>query len=272
MQTKKSRSSFDLFSRIQRNLPPFIEGHRGVNRQFEQNTLLSFKKAIEYGLDSIELDVWLSQDKIPVVIHGGDKGEVEENTNGTGMITNILSTSLSLLRTKEMTQPIPTLEEVLQLCKDKIFINIEIKDPLIAETFDQVIKLVEKYSMRNQICISSFKHGYYDVIKNATRGGQMIEFGFLFEEDLSSQVSLINWDIQNVSINVHQKDITPELVEHAHKNNIAVLCWFLMKDEENDEVYDRLFQYKVDVICCNMPDKAMEFRNKYLKQNSIELY
>lgn len=265
MQSKKCRKSFDLFSRIQQNLPPFIEGHRGVNQHFEENTLLSFKKAIEFNLDSIELDVWLTQDKIPVVLHGGDKGEIEDNTNGTGMIMNIPSASLSSIRTREMNQPIPTLEEVFQLCKDKIFINIEIKDPLIGESFDIVLKLVEKYQMKNQICISSFKHDYYDVIRNSTRGGQMIEFGFLFDENLVGLASSINWDIPNVSINVHQKDITLELVEKAHMNGIAIGGWFLMKEEENDEIYERLFQCKVDVICSNQPDKAMQFRNKYIE-------
>ena len=60
-----NRKSFDIFNK---NHKIFIEGHRGVNREKPQNTKTSFLKAIEYQLDSIELDIWLSKDKIPVVL------------------------------------------------------------------------------------------------------------------------------------------------------------------------------------------------------------
>ena len=41
-------------------------------------------------------------------------------------------------------QTIPIFEEVLNLCKDKIFINVEIKDPNSTETFRELIKLIEE--------------------------------------------------------------------------------------------------------------------------------
>ena len=69
------RKSFDIFNK---NHKIFIEGHRGVNREKPQNTKTSFLKAIEYQLDSIELDIWLSKDKIPVVFHGGNEGELSD--------------------------------------------------------------------------------------------------------------------------------------------------------------------------------------------------
>ena len=46
----------------------------------------SFKKSIDIGLDSVELDVWLTKDMIPVVIHGGEYGEIEEFTDGKGNV------------------------------------------------------------------------------------------------------------------------------------------------------------------------------------------
>lgn len=50
-----------------------------MNKICPQNTLSSFKKSIDIGLDSVELDVWLTKDMIPVVIHGGEYGEIEVN-------------------------------------------------------------------------------------------------------------------------------------------------------------------------------------------------
>ena len=66
-----SIKSFDIFSP---NHIPFIEGHRGVNKEFPENTLRSFQNALENGIDGIELDIWLSKDNIPVVVHGSFMG------------------------------------------------------------------------------------------------------------------------------------------------------------------------------------------------------
>ena len=49
-----------------------VEGHRGYRALYPENTLLSFRKAIELGVDAVEFDVWLSNDGVPVIIHDPD--------------------------------------------------------------------------------------------------------------------------------------------------------------------------------------------------------
>jgi glycerophosphoryl diester phosphodiesterase len=51
-----------------------IEGHRGFGNLDNHNTLSSYRKCIENGLDSIELDVWLTTDEKLIVLHGDEKG------------------------------------------------------------------------------------------------------------------------------------------------------------------------------------------------------
>ena len=60
------RKSFDEFKPHK----VFIEAHRGVNRQKFENTKESIELAIKYGLDSFETDLWLSKDKVGVLVHG----------------------------------------------------------------------------------------------------------------------------------------------------------------------------------------------------------
>ena len=152
MNTKIKRHSFEIFKN--KNYL-YIEGHRGVNRELPENTIESYKRAIEYNLDGIELDVWLTKDKIPIIIHGGENGEIQNTLNNNGIVNNYNLSQLKSFRTIKGNLTIPTLEEVFQLCKNKIFINVEIKDFQIEETFNKVIKLVEDYHMQNQIQISS---------------------------------------------------------------------------------------------------------------------
>ena len=62
-----SLKSFEIFKP---NHIPYIEGHRGVNKEFPENTLRAFQNALDNEIDGVELDVWLSKDNIPVVVHG----------------------------------------------------------------------------------------------------------------------------------------------------------------------------------------------------------
>ena len=49
-----------------------VEGHRGYAAKYPENTLISFKAALELGVDAFEFDVWLTSDKIPVLMHDGN--------------------------------------------------------------------------------------------------------------------------------------------------------------------------------------------------------
>jgi len=46
-----------------------IIAHRGASSQYPENTMIAYKQALKDGADAIELDIHLSRDKIPVVIH-----------------------------------------------------------------------------------------------------------------------------------------------------------------------------------------------------------
>ncbi|HQP37324.1 MAG TPA: glycerophosphodiester phosphodiesterase family protein, partial [Polyangiaceae bacterium] len=62
---------------------PLVVGHRGAMGYFPENTMLSFRKAVEMGADWIELDVHLSRDGKLVVIHDE---LLERTTNGRGPV------------------------------------------------------------------------------------------------------------------------------------------------------------------------------------------
>jgi glycerophosphoryl diester phosphodiesterase len=54
----------------------------------------------------------------------------------------------------------PKLKDLFKLAKNKVFINLEIKDPRVDIVFPKVIKLIEKYNFFDQIALSSFHFGY----------------------------------------------------------------------------------------------------------------
>ena len=73
--------------------------HRGYSGKFDENTMLAFKKAIEYKADGIEMDVQLSKDGIPVIIHDET---LDRTTNGHGFVKDYTLDELKIFRTKSL--------------------------------------------------------------------------------------------------------------------------------------------------------------------------
>lgn len=112
-----------------------IYAHRGVSAHLPENTLAAFSRAIDLGADGIELDVHLSADGVPVVIHDDT---ADRTTNGAGSITEFTARQLGLLDAGSG-QFVPTLAQVLNLAAGKVRVNIELKD---AESAGPVAEVV----------------------------------------------------------------------------------------------------------------------------------
>ena len=104
--------SFELFKP---NHIPFIEGHRGVNKEYPENTLRAFQNALDNEIDGVELDVWLSKDNIPVVVHGSFFGFLYfYYKKAFGFVRNYLLDELKKLEVRNGHDKMPTLEEVFK--------------------------------------------------------------------------------------------------------------------------------------------------------------
>ena len=268
MQPKKLHliSISDLFD----NNKTIVESHRGINREIFENTLESFARAINYGIDSIETDVWLSKDNVLVIYHGwGEFGQLQNLYDHSGNIIETNWKDLSHYKTLADGLNMPTLKDVMELTKDKIFLNLEIKDPRVDLIWPFLVELIEKYKYYDQIALSSFFFDYYNKTKEYnSKFNRNIPFGFLYHRNNSQEFIV---DKRGNCLNVYWKDATKSLCDRAHKNGMAVLVWFEMLDEENFSVYKWLIDNGVNVICSNEPMLAKkyvkEYYNKFYKKN-----
>ena len=99
---------------------PWVVAHRGYRGSYPENTLVAFEAAIRANTDMIELDVSLTRDRIPVVIHDNT---LDRTTNGSGPVSEHTLAELkeldagSWFSTKFSGEAIPTLEELLMSVK-----------------------------------------------------------------------------------------------------------------------------------------------------------
>lgn len=105
-----------------------VIAHRGASGQYPENTLLAFTKAMELGADAIELDVRLTADGVPVVLHDST---LDRTTNGTGAVAG-----LTLAEVRRVVagagERVPTLAEVLE-CFPVTPLIVEIKEARAAQ-------------------------------------------------------------------------------------------------------------------------------------------
>ena len=261
-KSKIIRHPHDIFS----THITFIESHRGVVKEIFQNTLESFSRAIKYNIEALETDVWLTKDNVSVLYHGYQNGSfLEGYYDHPGKVIDLTYDELSTYRTINDSLQMPKLSEAMKLTKNKIFMNLEIKDPRIDLVFPHIIKLIEKYNFFEQISLSSFHHGYYNKIEEYNKNNKKnLIFGFLYHKD--EPEIFYDFTKRGNSLNIYWENTSKEVCDKAHKNGMAVLAWFKLIDEENDEIYRELIQNGVDVICSNEPVKAKKFRDNYFKK------
>ncbi len=133
-----------------------IVAHRGLSSLYPENTLISFKKAVELGVDMIELDVHCTKDRELVVIHDSS---INRTTDGKGKVNQLTLRELRKYSagrwfSEEFEEErIPTLQEVFELVDKKTKLQIEIKQPGIEKS---LIDLVEEYEILNNVLCGSF--------------------------------------------------------------------------------------------------------------------
>ena len=140
---------------------PTIFAHRGSSAFAPENTLASFKLAVEQHADAVELDAKLTSDGQVIVIHDQT---VDRTTNGTGRVNRLTLVELQNLDAGShfdatfKGEKVPSLAEVFDTIGNQIFINVELKNyssPL-DDLPDRVISLIRKYTLEPWILLSSF--------------------------------------------------------------------------------------------------------------------
>ena len=220
--------------------------HRGASGYEPENTLRSFKKAIELKSDAIELDVQLTKDNKLVVIHDDN---VKRTTNGKGKVSEKTLKELKKLDAGKG-EKIPTLEEVFNLVKRKVKINIGLKGKDTAKPASDLIKkyVREKKWKYSDFFVSSFD---FSELEEFYRINKSVRIGVLFERSLPLQHLNNANKIKAYSINPPKEYVTKKFVKEARKRSLKIFVWTANKKSDIEKLKD----LAVDGIISNFPDR-----------------
>ena len=130
----------------------YVVAHRGAHIGIPENTLAAYKAAIEMGVDFVEIDLRTTKDGRIVSIHNKEIDSYV--TNGMqGLVSEMTLEQLKQLDIGSRISPewsserIPTFEEILELCKGRVGIYLDLKDASV----DKVVSIVNKWDMARQV-------------------------------------------------------------------------------------------------------------------------
>ena len=248
--------------------PVEVTAHRGYSAAYPENTIPAFKGAIQVGADWAELDVQQTADGEVIVMHdsnlkrttGLDKevwqvtwDEIKDLDNG------------SWFDKKYQTVRIPTLEEVLKVCRGKIHLNIEIKPSGHDKDLEeQVAKLLKKYHMRDTCVVSSLK---YDSLRKIKQADDSIETAYITSVSYGNFTDLEYADGYSVESTLLSKSF----VNKVQKAGKQIYVWTVNSEERLEKVVGM----GIDNVITDDPVMAKEliyeqehstFWDRYVKQ------
>ena len=224
---------------------PLVIGHRGAMGHETENTIASVEKALELGVDMIEIDVFRIRSGEIMVFHDD---RVDRLTNGVGPIeAYTVVTARNLI--VEGNHRIPLLQEVLKTVDKKAMLNIELKG---ANTSDRVNFIIDNYIKNqgwtlDQFLISSFN---WEELRSMRQINPDIAIAVLTERDPLDALATAD-ELNAVAINPYYKMLNKDNVKQIQAAGYKVYTWTV---NESDDM-DKMKEIGVDGIISDFPER-----------------
>jgi glycerophosphoryl diester phosphodiesterase len=246
-----------------------VVAHRGASSAEPENTLAAFAAAARVGADVVELDVRLTADGVPVVLHDAD---VSATTDGAGPVH-----TLSLAEVKGLDasrgagprQEVPTLDEALEEIgrHPGLGVDLEIKNIPGEAAFDSPqeaalhasLDALDRSGFDGPVLVSSFNWLTIERCKEAVPG---LPTGFLTIAAIEPHASLV------YAAGAGHDFVLPHaaallgggepFVREAHREGVRVGTWTV----DDQDLLATLFGWEVDAVASNRPDVAIAVRDR----------
>ncbi len=220
----------------------YVVAHRGAHEGIPENTLAAYAKAIEVGADFVEIDTRATKDGHIVSMHNGLIDAYTKDAKGP-----VAGFTLAELKAMDIgsrigpewkNERIPELGEILDLCKGKIGIYVDLK----AAPVDQIVKMLRERGMERDAV-------WY------TGGINLTRLKELCPECLPMPDPGAERGLQHILdrtkppvIASDMKSLTQSFVETCHKNGAAVIV-----DDGGPDSWAKMLEWKVDGIQTDKP-------------------
>ncbi len=235
-------------------MPVLNVAHRGASAYAPENTLAAFDLALQMGADGVELDVKLTRDGVPIILH--DEA-VDRTTDGHGLITDMMLAEVKRLDAGSWFDPrfrgerIPTLAEALGRVGSRGIVNVELK--VLYERIEglepAVLAVVEDSGSTDRVLFSSFNPL---ALREMAALNPRLPRGLLYaaNQPVYLRRAWLRPLARATALHPKHTMVDARLVRWAHEKGYAVNTWTVDFPPE----MKRLVDLGVDMIMTNKPD------------------
>ena len=189
-----------------------LVGHRGAMGLEPENTLRSFRRAVEEGANAVELDLRLTSDGHLVILHDAD---VARTTNGKGEVAQLTLAEVRALDAGEG-EVIPTFDEVLDAVD--VPVQAEIKS---ADAARAALDTIRERSLFDRITVTSFSA---DILEAALEYVPEANAGLISSG--APRDSIDRADAMGITLLcLGLAELDAEFVELCHGRGLDVIGW-----------------------------------------------
>jgi glycerophosphoryl diester phosphodiesterase len=240
-----------------------ITAHRGAKIAAPENTIAAFRAAMDAGATYAELDVQHTRDRRIVVVHDGDLMRMADDPRKVGELTAAEIATIDVGRKfgeRFAGESPPTLEQVIDLVRGRMRINIELKynvpDPGLAPA---VVGLLRRKDFLDEVVITSLD---YAALKQVERLEPRLRTGHIVTAAVGN---VVRTEADFLSLNAAQA--TPSLIRRAHSAGKQVHVWTV----NEPELMLRMIERGVDNVITDDPALLVRVMRERKSLNKAEI-
>jgi glycerophosphoryl diester phosphodiesterase len=239
-----------------------LAAHRGGALLWPENSLLAFRNAIALGADFLELDVHLSEDGEPIVIHDPT---LDRTTTGTGPVRDLTLAELRRLRLKDRDgrvtdEAVPALEEVLALAVPPLRILLEIKADARRARYpgieEKLLASLDRRGIADRAIVMAFEEA---TVRRLRELRPDLPVGALYSaRSLERAGSTVQREIEALRplgvrfVGLQPELVTPGVVEQTRRAGLLLGVWTV----NEPSTMRRFNEMGVDIVVTDRPDLA----------------
>jgi glycerophosphoryl diester phosphodiesterase len=242
-----------------------VASHRAAHNQFPENSIPAIKEAIRLGVDILEIDVKVTSDGVPVIMHDGT---VNRTTTGKGKLEEMTFAQLNQLFLVEKgnatPHKVPTLEEALLVAKGHMLVDLDLK----TDKMDKVLEVIRKTKTEDIVIFFDSDYETLKYVDARNKNYMMMPRAHSLAE-ADSAIALFQPEIVHIDFSFY----TPEVVETIKKYSSRVWINALgpvdaaLRAGKTDDALGQLLKHGANVVQTDEPELLL----KLLKERKIHL-
>ncbi len=242
-----------------------VASHRATHNNFPENSIPAIKESIRLGVDILEIDVKVTTDGIPVLMHDGT---INRTTTGKGKLEEMSFEQLNqffLVDKGVVTKyKIPTLEETLLLAKGHILVDLDLK----TDKLGPILEVIKKTKTEDIVLFFDDDYNSLSFFDKKNKDFMMMPRAHSLAE-ADSAIALFQPEVVHIDFSFY----TPEVVNTIKKHKARVWINALgpvdiaIGNGKEEEALSQLLKNGANIIQTDEPERLL----KLLKEKKIHL-